>query len=225
MNTFAIMFKSYTQITEFLCNYFEKNGNSYKIEEKDGNTEIIFSGYREEYEFLITTTVCHFYKHKFILQSEHFIEKKDMVYYALVGIVIGAGLKKEKEEIRESIPTGSVINLDGFCNFVLAETANAWKSIGVLVNKLYANCLDGEDKRALIEYFYSKGKEEKRVIVLDKGIYYNDNNEDIYIYNYYRDEDIDLTVNLFSLLPREIIVRSPDEYNREFIDFITELGK
>lgn len=225
MDTFAIMFKSYARITEFLCNYLEKNENSYIVKEKNGNTEITFSGYREEYEFLITACICHFYKHKNILQSEHFIENKDVVYYALVGIVIGSGIKKEKDEIKNNIPSGNIINLDGFYNFMLGEIANTWKSIGVLVNKLYANCLDIEDKRALIEYFYSKGKEEKRVIVLDKGIYYNDNNEDVYLYGYYCDEDINLTVNLFSLLPREIIVRYPNEYDREFIDFITELGK
>ena len=226
METYTIMFNTYTPAIESVRKRFIESDIKYITKEQGkGRTEIVFLGNRELFEKLATELTCCIYKHKYLTLYEDIVKTKDVVYYALTGITIGIGLSGEKEEIKKLLPKGNAINIDGFCNFSISEMVLGWKSLGLLMNKLYINCLDSHDKRALIEYFYSKGREEERTLVLDGGIYYNDNNQDIPLYDFYGEYEKDLTVTLFSLLPKEIIVRRPDKFDRKFIEFITELGK
>lgn len=153
------------------------------------------------------------------------IEGRGVAYAAFCGVLVGQEFEAEKKSIKDKLPDTNDVNADGIFNFLLAETDYAWRALATLGGKLYAQCREKEDVYALIRYFLGGETLLQRALVVDKGIYYDDDNTDMPCFSAFGDESEDAAFNLMIKKPGEVIVPTPSRYSPDLIELIRKLGE
>ena len=129
------------------------------------------------------------------------------------------------EAVKKRIKRAACINADGVCNFLIADFLKHWKEMGAFAATLYAQCLEDEDVKALIKYFMSGDQLAKRTVVLDKGLYFDDDNSDVPIPRPYATDEENEVFTLILIRPSGVIIPFPKGHSEKLIALIRFLGE
>ena len=197
MEKFTITFGRDEAISRFLREAFSVNGSeTTETVNAGGGTVVSVETTAGVLRTVLSETVVIFCKNKVL--SKAFPEnRKGVLYGAFMGALLGQEFEDEKETVCFRLPE----------------------------NRLFTQCRDEEDIFALIKYFLGGEILSGRTLVLDDGIYYDDNNEDLPCARVTGDDETDTALNLLLRKPTEIIVPMPKKYSNELIGIIKRLGE
>lgn len=225
MEKFTITFGRDEAISRFLREAFSVNGSeTTETVNAGGGTVVSVETTAGVLRTVLSETVVIFCKNKVL--SKAFPEnRKGVLYGAFMGALLGQEFEDEKETVCFRLPESKDFNIDGIFTFLLADLDYSWRALGVLANRLFTQCREEEDIFALIKYFLGGEILSGRTLVLDDGIYYDDNNEDLPCARVTGDDETDTALNLLLRKPTEIIVPTPKKYSDKLIGVIKKLGE
>ncbi len=177
---------------------------------------------REIFDDVLAEALTVEYKLRKIKQS---VDGNGVAFAAFCGILVGQDFTEEKNAVKGKLPVSSDLNADGIFNFLLAENDYVWRALATLGGKLYAQCKEKEDVYALIKYFLGGETLMPRTLVIDNGIYFDDDNTDMPCYDAFDDTSENAAFNVMLKKPCEVIVPSPSKYSPELIGLIKKLGE
>ena len=193
--------------------------------EKNGkNTEMTVDCGDEKTVDAVARALCSV--KKFSVLTRFFPKAPDDVLgAAFMGALVGKEYETEVSEVRKRIRRTACINADGVLNFLLADRLRQWREMGTIASALHAQCLEEEDVKALVKYFMSGDALSKRTVVLDKGLYYDDDNSDIPLPRLYATDTENEVFTLLMLRPAGVIIPFPKGRSEKLIALIRFLGE
>lgn len=220
----TLMIKKKPNFVEYLTYLFGKYGIDFTTEESEKELAFIFNADDDKYGQIVSDAIVKFLKFEEISKFYKLTGEEDVKFYSYLGTVVSLDNEEEKDLIiSHSLP--DVLSLEGFYNFCLTDLQKVWISLAEVTKKLYEQCLCKEDVYALNVYFFSIENIGRRTIVVDDGLFYEDNSERIHIIDFIFDREKNLAFNLFLNRPDRIVIPDISGFSQEFLDFITGLGE
>ncbi len=224
MEKFTITLHEDGVLEKYLGDSFAALGCETEIKKTGTNTVLETETSKEAFRDVVSEAIVLFCKYRVLIKAFP-KRRRGALFGAFCGVLLAQDYDKEKETVKNKLPEANDVNFDGIFTFLLAELDYGWRALGTLANKLYEQCNDDEDVLALIKYFLGGEVLLSRTLVVDNGIYFDDNNEDLVCAEMTDDENENVALNLLLRKPTEIIVPMPGRYSPEFITIIKRLGE